>query len=88
PDRYLMVLDGSVPDFKPTSLRFLDRAHALVVTSDAALAWPGVPASLLAGKTVFRVNPPSYETRDLSESLRLCALTRGSLPAQPGLAGD
>ena len=40
PDVCAMVLDGGVADFKPTSLRFLDRANVLVVTGRADLAWP------------------------------------------------
>src|SRR5579884_1416962 len=47
PDLCVMVLDGAVADFKPTSLRFLDRAGALVVTSGAPLAWPEVSPALL-----------------------------------------
>src|SRR5579862_761290 len=45
PDLCAMVLDGAVADFKPTSLRFLDRANVLVVTSEAGLAWPQVARS-------------------------------------------
>jgi hypothetical protein len=44
PDLCLMAVDGAVADFKATSLRIPDRADALVVTSPAALAWPGVAA--------------------------------------------
>jgi hypothetical protein len=69
PDFCLMVLDGTVKDFKPTSRRFLDRADALVATSDAALAWPDVPASLITGKPLFRAFAPRYESAELIEAL-------------------
>ena len=69
PDFCVMVLDGSVPDFKPTSLRFLDRADALVVTSDGALAWREVSPSLLRGKPRFFAPPPAYESAALVVAL-------------------
>jgi hypothetical protein len=70
PDYYAMVVDGSVPDFKPTSLRFLDRAHALVVTSAAPLAWPDVPQSLLRNKLKFAALAPGYGSPALIEQLQ------------------
>ena len=70
PDRCLMVLDGAVPDFKSTSLRFLDRAHMLVATSAAPFSWPDVPASLLKSKPLCLAPAPSYESADLYASLK------------------
>lgn len=35
PDVYASVLDPSVPDFKPSALRYLDRADALLVSAEA-----------------------------------------------------
>jgi len=70
PDLCAMVLDGSVPDFKTTSLRFLDRANALVVTSEAALAWPEVPPALLRSKPRFTAPPPSYQNAGLIDAIR------------------
>lgn len=67
PDLCLMVLDGAVPDFKPTSLRFLDRAGALVVTSSARLEWPEVAPGLLRSKPRFDSFPPAYESASLIE---------------------
>ena len=56
PELYLAVLDPANLDFKPSALRSLDRADALV-TSDGVLPqhlpWPGVSARLLQGKPVF-----------------------------------
>jgi hypothetical protein len=71
PDYCLMVVDGAVADFKATSLRFLDRAHALVVTSAARLAWPGVPASLLEGKPRFAAPAPGYANSEILDAIRL-----------------
>ena len=72
PDLALMVVDGAVADFKPTCLRSLDRADALVATSDAPLAWPGVPESLVRGKPVFRAW--QYESSALLAKIRGLAL--------------
>jgi hypothetical protein len=75
PDLCAMVLDGSVADFKPTSLRFLDRADALIITSPAPLAWPRVSASLLRNKPRYQAPPPRYENVDFLASLKNCAIT-------------
>src|ERR1700733_9725389 len=40
PDVCAMVVDGAIPDFKPSALEFIHRADFLVLTSDAPLAWP------------------------------------------------
>lgn len=70
PELCAMVLDGSVADFKPSSLRFLDRADALVVTGQAELAWPRVSASLLRNKPRFAAPPPRYENAGLIASVK------------------
>lgn len=64
PDFCAMVLDGAVADFKPSSLRFLDRADALVVTSPAEPAWAQVSPSLLRNKPRFAAPPPNYENAE------------------------
>jgi hypothetical protein len=64
-----MVVDGSVPDFKPSTQRFLDRADILVVTSGAPLTWPGVPDVLFRGKPQFRASPPLYESAALTAAV-------------------
>ena len=74
PDVCAMVLDGAVADFKPTSLRFLDRADALLVTSPAALAWPQVSGSLFGNKPRFAALPPSYENADFIACLMKSSL--------------
>jgi hypothetical protein len=68
PDVCVIVLDGAVRDFKPTSLRFLDRADFLVVTGSAPPAWPRVSESLLR-KPRFKAPPPTYESPDLIANL-------------------
>lgn len=70
PGFYAMVVDGAVADFKPTSLRALDRADALILTSNAQLRWPEVPPSLLRAKLRFFALAPQYESRELIEALR------------------
>ncbi len=70
PDFCAMVLDGSIRDFKATSLRFLDRANALVVTSGAPLVWPEVPPALLQFKPKFTAPPPSYQSAEFIDSIR------------------
>ena len=67
PDLCLMVMDGAVDDFKPTSRRFLDRADALVVTSKAPLVWDGLPESLFRKKPRFEALAPGYESDALIE---------------------
>jgi hypothetical protein len=73
PELCLIVVDGKVGDFKPTSRRFLDRADALVVTSDAPLIWEGLPESLFADKPQFEALAPAYESEDLIETVRAAA---------------
>jgi hypothetical protein len=75
PDLCAMVLDGGVADFKPTSLRFLDRANVLVVTGDAALAWPQVASSLLRNKPRFAAPPPRYENPEFIAELKNFSLS-------------
>jgi hypothetical protein len=70
PDLCAMVLDGSIPDFKATSLRFLDRANALVLTSEAPLAWPEVPPALLQFQPKFTALPPTYQSAEFIDSIR------------------
>jgi hypothetical protein len=81
PDLCGMVLDGSVADFKPTSLRFLDRANMLVVTSEAPLTWPQVPPALLRNKPYFAAPPPSYQNARWIEAIRRAALKYSSISA-------
>jgi hypothetical protein len=67
-DVYASVLDPGVSDFKPSALRYLDLADALLVSGDAdSLAgWRGVSPKLIAGIPKFTITPPSYASRDFA----------------------
>jgi molybdopterin-guanine dinucleotide biosynthesis protein len=71
PDLSLAVLDPTVPDFKPSALRYLDRTDALIVPPGTTLnslttvLWPGVSPSLLAMKPLFHTDPPTYTSPEL-----------------------
>ncbi len=59
PDIHVAVLQPAVADFKPSALRYLDRADALFVPEGVSLddpAWHGVSASLLGNKPVFALH--------------------------------
>jgi hypothetical protein len=71
PDLYFMVVDGAVADFKASSLRALDRADALVVTSEAPLEWPGVASSLILGKRRIGAFAPDYRSEEILLAIRL-----------------
>jgi hypothetical protein len=58
------------PIFNTTSLRFLDRANLLVVTSEATLAWQEVPPALLQSKPKFAAPPPFYQGAGFIDSIR------------------
>lgn len=54
PDLYLVVLDPRRADFKPSALRFLDRADAAVLRAPyAGQPWEGVPEGLLRRMVTF-----------------------------------
>ena len=67
PDLFLMVLDFGCQDFKPSSLRFLDRADAfLVIDRGINLPlWEDVARGLWDGKPRFAVAPPNYITPEV-----------------------
>ena len=59
PDLYVAVLDPTVADFKPSAVRYLDRADALFVPNGASLddpAWQGIAQRLYARKRVFSLS--------------------------------
>jgi hypothetical protein len=72
PDLYLVVLDFACEDFKPSTLRYLHRADALVVIDRGG----EIPPGPWKGKKRFLVRPPDYVTAGLSEFVaeRLSAL--------------
>jgi hypothetical protein len=80
PDVYLVVMDFSREDFKPSSLRFLDRAHALIVVDSGinVPVWKNVSRGLWDRKRQFVVKPPYYVTAAIA------AFVRTQLSNSPG----
>jgi hypothetical protein len=72
PDLYLAVLDPANPDFKPSALRYLDRADALLLASPLAAdpAWPNISNAMLKRIPSFLIAPPTYLTSALVEFVR------------------
>ena len=72
PDLFLMVLDFSCADFKPSSLRFMDRADAFVVIDRGINVplWEAVAGGVWDHKPRFVVDPPNYVTAAVSEFVR------------------
>lgn len=79
PDLFLMVLDFSCQDFKPSSLRFMDRADAFVIIDRGINVpmWEDIARGLWDQKPQFPVKPPVYVTEAVSEFVR----SRLSLPS-------
>jgi len=69
PDVFLMVLDFGCADFKPSSLRFLDRADAFVVVDRGfnVPLWENVARGAWDQKPQFPVTPPDYVTNALAK---------------------
>ncbi len=72
PDTFLMVLDFSRDDFKPASIRFLDRADAFVLLDHGINAplWAEVARGAWDAKPQFLVRPPHYVTAPMAEFVR------------------
>lgn len=72
PDVFLMVLDFACGDFKPSSLRFMDRADAFVVIDRGINVpmWEDVASGLWDHKPQFLVKPPVYVTAAVSDFVR------------------
>ena len=79
PDVFLMLLDFACPDFKASSLRFMDRADAFVVIDRGINApmWEDIARGLWDHKPRFLVKPPNYVTSALT------AFVRSMLTAAP-----
>lgn len=68
PDVALFVADGRVADFKPSSLRYLDRVDAMVFVGEAEEGeWAGVSPRLTADKPRFRVDGESFFSSELRD---------------------
>ena len=73
PDLYLTVLDPDTADFKTSAREFLDRASAVILhenSADGKSAWQGVSLKPVAERPIFRISPPPYVTREISEFVR------------------
>jgi hypothetical protein len=76
PDLYLTVLDPANADFKKSAQEFLDRADAVILhqaenaQSDEKAARRGVSLKPVAGRPVFRVQPPKYLSPEIIELVR------------------
>jgi hypothetical protein len=72
PDVFLMLLDFSHQDFKPSAMRFLDRADGFVVIDRGfnAPLWQDVARGVWDGKPQFLVKPPVYVTSAVAEFVR------------------
>ena len=67
PDIFITVLDPSIADFKPSALRYLDRADAVVMPQAATeTAWQGVATSLIARTKKFSMTPQNYCSAELA----------------------
>jgi hypothetical protein len=72
PDLYLVVMDFSREDFKPSSLRFLDRADAILLLDSGINVplWRGVAHGLWDRKKQFVIKPPQYVTPAIAAFVR------------------
>jgi hypothetical protein len=71
PDLYLTVLDPATADFKQSAQQFLDLADAVILHEGRKkAAWRGVYLKPVAGRPVFRIEPPAYVTKELVEFVR------------------
>ena len=69
PDIFASVLDPEVTDFKPSALRYLDRADAVLVPdrTDFQPVWNGVSAKMIAHIPRYRIGPPTYGSKDFAD---------------------
>ncbi|HEX4603650.1 MAG TPA: hypothetical protein VH724_06630, partial [Candidatus Angelobacter sp.] len=80
PDLYLTVLDADTEDFKDSAREFLHLADGVVLhQSNDRAKWKTVSMDELAGKPIFRIQPPPYVTEEIAAFVRekLAAKTAG-----------
>lgn len=71
PDLYLSVLSTDTEDFKDSAREFLGRADAIILHQGNGHArWKSVSMDALAGKPIFRIEPPPYVTDEIVEWVR------------------
>jgi UDP-N-acetylmuramate-alanine ligase len=78
PDLYLTVLDADNEDFKDSAREFLNRADAVVLhQSNGRAKWKTVSINALAGKPIFKIQPPPYVTDEVVAFVREKLSARG-----------
>ncbi len=71
PDLYLTVLDTETEDFKDSAREFLGRADAVILhQANGRAKWKSVSMDELAGKPIFRIEPPPYVTDEIAGFVR------------------
>ena len=72
PDVFLMLMDFGCQDFKPTSLRFMDRADAFVIVDRGINVplWEDVARGRWDNQPRFLVTPPHYVTPAVADFVR------------------
>jgi len=88
PDIFLMLLDFSREDCKPSSVRSLDRADAFVVIDRGINVplWQDIARGMWDGKPQFPVKPPTYLTVPLADFVRSRLLSASAPGAGPSPA--
>jgi hypothetical protein len=68
PDIYASVLDPAIADFKPSALRYLDRADALLMPGGTTPEhqWTGVSLKLIANIPRFQIAAPDYLSHEFT----------------------
>jgi hypothetical protein len=71
PDLYISVLDADTEDFKDSAREFLEKADAVVLhQANGSAKWKHVSIDALAGKPVFKIEPPPYVTPEIVSYVR------------------
>jgi hypothetical protein len=84
PDLYLSVLDADTEDFKDSAREFLGRADAVILHQSGNVAkWKTVSMEELAGKPIFRIQPPPYVTEEITAFVREKLLAGSADKAHP-----
>jgi hypothetical protein len=70
PELYLTVLDPATEDFKKSAQEFLDRAGAVILHGGSNASWQNISLKPVAGRPVFRIEPPPYVTPEIVDFVR------------------
>jgi hypothetical protein len=88
PDLYLTVLDADTEDFKDSAREFLKSADGVILhQSEPRAKWKTVSMDALAGKPIFKIQPPPYVTEEITAFVRekLLAGSRAKSNAAEGI---